>query len=283
MVKGLYTGTSGMIAQQHRLNTVANNLANVDKPGFKRDVTCLKSFPEMRLARTEDDGVMIFPLGSTDSRPYIGRLGTGVEVNEVYTQFEQGSLKETGNAFDFALNGKGFIAVETPNGERYTRNGSFLLDEEGFLTTKDGYKVLGENGPMKLKANNFILRKDGSVFVNSEFEGDDKRLVQMRENDYSASALLDRMKIVRFDNERFIKKEGESLYVDTSVSGDAYIAEGFMRPEIKQGFIETSNVNAVREMVNMIEVQRAYEMNSQVIKTEDTLIGKAVNEVGRYI
>lgn len=282
MVRGLYTAASGMMAQQSRLDVVANNLANVDTAGFKKDTACLKAFPEMRISRTDDDGVVLSPLGSTDQRPYIGRVGTGVETNEVYTEFTEGSMRETENHFDFALEGKGFIAVETPQGERYTRNGSFLIDKEGYLVSKQGYRVLGEDGYIKIKENNFMVDEEGRFYSNRNLEGDDKRLVQMTENDWSGSAFIDRMKIVRFDNERFLKKEGESLWVDTEVSGQARVAErGIDRPKVLQGYLETSNVNAVNEMVAMIEVQRAYEMNSKVIATHDTLIGKAVNEVGR--
>lgn len=284
MVRALFTSASGMTAQQAHMDTISHNLANVDTPGFKHDIAAFKAFPEMMMARKDDDGVVILPIGSYDIKPYIGRLGTGVEVNEVYTEFSQGSLKGTENALDFALEGKGFFAVETPKGERYTRNGSFLIDKESYIVTKDGYRVLGENGPIQLKANNFQVNKQGVIYVNEALQSDPERLVQMRENDWQDGAVLDAFKLVRFEKERFLKKEGESLWADTDVSGPAYIAEiGGDRPETLQGFIETSNVNAVSEMVKMIEVQRSYELNSRSIQTADTLLGKAVNDVGRYV
>lgn len=283
MVKGIFTAASGMKAMQYKINTVSNNLANVDTMGYKKDVSCFKAFPEMRMSRKDDDGVTILPIGSYDIRPIVGRLGTGVEHNEVYTQFEQGSLKETSNPFDLALQGKGFIAVQTPDGERYTRNGSFLLDKEGYLVTKDGYKVLGEDGPIKLKKNNFMVKKDGTVYENKEYADDDKRLVISEENRWQQREEVDRIKLVRFPNERYLKKQGESLWKDNNISGPAHIAQAEERPALHQGFLETSNVNPVYEMVNMIEVQRAYEMNSKVVQTQDRLVGKAVNEVGRTI
>lgn len=281
MVRGVYTGASGMIAQQERLDVVANNLANVDKPGFKRDTATFKAFPEMMAARTEDDGVVIFPLGSTDIRPYVGRMGTGVEVNEVFTEWEQGSLRETGNQLDIALSDKGFLAIETPHGERYTRNGSFLIDKDNYLVTKHGYKVMGENGYIQIKTNNYVIDEEGRVSVNKRYQNNDD-FVQMTQNEWKDEEILDTLKIVRFENERYLKKEGESFWVDTQISGPAYIAQkGIDRPKVLSRFLEMSNVNPINEMVRMIEVQRAYELNSKSIATHDTLIGRVVNEVGR--
>lgn len=281
MVRGVYTGASGMIAEQHRLDVVANNLANVDKPGFKRDTATFKAFPEMMAARTEDDGVVIFPLGSTDIRPYVGRLGTGVEVNEVFTEWEQGSLRETGNQLDIALGDKGFFAVETPHGERYTRNGSFLIDKDNYLVTKHGYKVMGENGYIQIKSNNFNIDEEGRISINRRYQ-DNEDFVQFNDNEWEDEEILDTLKIVRFENERYLKKEGESFWVDTDISGPAYIAQkGVDRPKVLSRFLEMSNVNPINEMVRMIEVQRAYELNSKTISTHDTLIGRVVNEVGR--
>ena len=281
MVRGVYTGASGMIAEQYRLDVVANNLANVDKPGFKRDTATFKSFPEMMAARTEDDGVVIFPLGSTDIRPYVGRLGTGVEVNEVFTEWEQGSLRETGNQLDIALGDKGFFAVETPHGERYTRNGSFLIDKDNYLVTKHGYKVMGENGYIQIKTNNFNIDEEGRISINRRYQ-DNNDFVQFNDNEWEDEEILDTLKIVRFENERYLKKEGDSFWVDTDISGPAYIAQkGVDRPKVLSRFLEMSNVNPINEMVRMIEVQRAYELNSKTISTHDTLIGRVVNEVGR--
>ena len=281
MVRGVHTGASGMMAEQIRLDVVANNLANVDKPGFKRDTTSFKAFPEMLASRTEDDGVVIFPLGSTDIRPYIGRIGTGVEVNEVFTEWEQGSLRETGNQLDIALVDRGFFAIETPFGERYTRNGSFLIDRDYYLVTKEGYKVMGENGYIQIKTNNFNIDEEGRVSINMRYQDNDD-FVQFNDNKWENETILDTLKIVRFENERYLKKEGDSFWVDTEISGPAYISQkGLDRPKVLSRFLEMSNVNPVNEMVRMIEVQRAYELNSKTISTHDTLGGRVINEVGR--
>ncbi|HOV14316.1 MAG TPA: flagellar hook-basal body complex protein, partial [Spirochaetota bacterium] len=111
MLRGIYTSASGMNVMQERLDIISNNLANVDLVGYKKDVTTMKEFPNIQIRRDFDDGLVSFPLGSYDKMPFVGKLGTGVELNESYTIFSQGSLKETSNDFDFAMDGKGFIAV----------------------------------------------------------------------------------------------------------------------------------------------------------------------------
>ncbi|MDA3811218.1 MAG: flagellar hook-basal body protein [Spirochaetaceae bacterium] len=284
MIRGIYTGASGMQAQQHRLDALSNNLANVDVTGYKRDTSIHKAFPEMLMRRFDDDGVHRFPLGSIDVAPIVGKIGTGVEYNESFTIFTQGSLKQTENPFDIALENEGFFSVQTNNGERYTRNGSFILGKEGYLLTKEGYKVLGENGPIQIKANNFTIDVNGNVFHNLEFADDPERLVSMDENTWKRTELVDTLKIVGFagHGDRFIKKQGNSLWTDTVDSGPAEIIRGEKRPTVRQGFLEGSNVNPVTEMVNMIEVNRAYEANQKVITTQDSLLDKLINNAARY-
>jgi len=279
VVRGLYTGASGMTAQMHRLDTIANNLANVDLNGYKRDTTITKAFPELLMRRMNDDGVYVFPFGSVDTTPIVGRLGTGVEVNEVYTIFEQGAMKQTENDFDLALEGRGFLTVLTAQGERLTRNGAFLVDVDGYLVTKDGNYVLGEEGPIKLKKNNFVIDEDGTVWQNAAFAADDRRLVSMQENQWEAMERVDRLKIVDVKRLRYLDKQGTSFWRTTEESGDAVVLDGSDRPKVRQGFLEGSNVNVVTEMVEMIEVNRAYDANQRTIQTEDSLIGKLWNEV----
>jgi len=278
MIRGIYTGASGMLAQMNRLDVISNNLANVDTTGYKKDVTLQKAFPELLLRRMNDNGVKKFPFGSVDLAPVVGKLGTGVETNEVYTQFTQGSLKITENDFDLALEGKGFFAVMTPYGERYTRNGEFTLDPNGILVTSQGYPVLGEKGTIQLKENNFKIDQDGKIFINPLYAEDPARLVSSLENDWEQAELLDRLKLTDFKRTRYLKKQGDSLWRSTEYSGDAFSAEGENRPKIHQGFLEGANVNPVQEMVKMIEVNRTYEANQKVIQTQDSLAGRLINE-----
>ncbi len=281
MIRGLYTGASGMVVQMHRLDTISNNLANVDLNGYKRDTAINKAFPEILLRRMNDDGVYVFPLGSVDSPPIVGRLGTGVELNEVFTVFSQGSLKQTENPFDLALEREGFLSVLIPEGERYTRNGSFLLNDEGYLVTKHGEFVLGENGPIRLKKNNFVIDQDGVIYQNATFAGDPRRLVSLEENEWENLERVDRLKIVDFKRPRYLQKVGNSFWKDTEESGPAEIVFGGERPKVRQGYLESSNVNVVTEMVRMIEVQRTYEANQKIIQTHDSLLGRLINEALR--
>jgi len=281
MIRGWYTGASGMAAQQVRLDAIANNLANIDTDGYKRDVTVSKAFAQLLLRRMDDDGVYLHPMGSGDMAPMIGKLGTGVEANEVFTELEQGSLKGTDSDFDLALDGTGFMCVSTPQGERYTRNGSFILGKEGYLETKEGYPVLGESGPIRVKENNFQIDKAGRVWVNAAYQDDPLDLVGREQNEWQEPVLLDTLKLVDFETVRYIAKQGSSMWKATEESGPAIGLAGQDRPTVIQGFTESSNVNPVTEMVRMIEVNRAYEANQKTIQTEDSTLGKLINEVAK--
>jgi flagellar basal-body rod protein FlgG len=281
VIRGWFTGASGMRAQQWRLDAIANNLANVDTNGYKRDVAAFKAFPELLARRQSDDGVYMHPFGSADVAPIVGKMGTGVELNELFTVFEQGALKETTSDFDLALDGKGFFSVNTPWGERYTRNGSFHLGKEGYLVTKEGYQVMGENGPIRVKENNFQIDKNGGVWINAAIEDDPEVMVSRQNNNWEDTVQHDTLKLVEFDLDRYLEKKGSSLYAESETSGPATIIEEGKRPQVLQGFLETSNVNPVMEMVQMIEVNRAYEANQKVIQVEETALGTLINQVAR--
>ena len=254
MIRGWYIGASGMNAQQNRLDTISNNLANVDTTGYKKDIPVSKEFSELLLRRTQADGVYKVPGGTCDAAPVIGSIGLGVETNEIYTDFQQGSFKNTDTKPDLALSGEGFFAVHTPAGERYTRNGNFHIGKEKILLTKEGYPVLGENGPIHVEDDKFFVNQDGMIYSKDD------------------NALIDRIKVVRFENERYLQKMGASLWNTNDIAGASHIAEGDERPKFLQGYTETSNVNVVNEMVQMIEVNRAYEANQKTIQTHDSML-----------
>ncbi len=272
-----------MRAQQWRLDAIANNLANIDQDSYKRDVASFKAFPELLMRRMNDDGVYKQPFGSGDAAPIIGKIGTGVELNELYTDFQQGGLKQTDSDFDVALDGRGFLVVSTPWGERYTRNGSFQLGKEGYLETKEGYPVLGENGPIRVKANNFQIDKQGQIWINAAVPDDPNVLVSREGNNWEQTEILDTLKIVEFDLDRYLQKQGDSFYKDTDVSGAARIMDVSDRPRVIQGFIEGSNVEPVTEMVQMIEVNRAYEANQKAVMTGDSMLGVLINQVSKMM
>lgn len=278
MLRGIYTGASGMLAQDARMDAIANNLANVDKTAYKKDIAVFKAFPDMVLRRINESGLGVTPKGSYDSMPYIGKVGTGVELNEVYTDFEQGSLQRTENNFDMAFDGRGFFTVMTERGERYTRDGSFTLNQDGVLVTHNGNPVMGENGIIRVQQNNFIVNEQGEVVVNGDLSANPRDVVSNASNNWSNPLVIDKLKIVDFDNIREIKKEGDSMYRETEFSGPPVSPQNY---KVVQGFLEKSNVNIVREMVDMIEVQRSYEANQKTVTTHDQTVGKLINEVAR--
>ncbi len=278
MLRGIYTGASGMLAQDAKMDAIANNLANVDKTAYKKDVAIFKSFPEMLIRRINESGLGTTPAGSYDSAPYVGKLGTGVEVNEVFTDFEQGSLQRTENNFDLALEGKGFFTVMTERGERYSRDGSFTLNQDGILMTHNGNPVMGENGIIRVQQNNFIVNERGEIVVNGDLSANARDVVSMNSNNWSNPVVIDKLKLVDFENIREIKKEGDSMYRETEYSGPP-LPPGELK--VVQGFLEKSNINIVREMVDMIEVQRAYEANQKTVTSHDQALGKLINEVAR--
>ncbi|MDC7226904.1 MAG: flagellar hook-basal body protein [Spirochaetales bacterium] len=280
MLRGLYTGASGMQAQIHKMDALSNNLANVDTTGYKKDTSVQKAFPQMLIRRMNDE-VYKYPFGSVDTTPVVGKLGSGVELNEIYTQFDQGSLKESGNPFDIALDGKGFFTVDTPTGERYTRNGTFMIDNNGLLVTKEGLPVQGENGNIYLKLNNFVLDKQGQIWQNADLADDPERLVSMKENDWENLELVDTLKIVDFTRDRYLKKQGSSMWMETDESGAPKSVALGSNTKTIQGFLEKANVNPVTEMVAMISVNRAYEANQKVITTQDELTDTLINRAVR--
>ena len=271
-----------MRAQQWRMDAVANNLANVNTDGFKREQAAFRASTELLMRRMNDDGLHPHPFGSADAAPIIGRLGTGVELNELYTDFSQGPLMETFSQFDLAMDGHGFFVVETPWGERYTRNGSFILGREGLLLTKEGFPLLGENGHIQVKANNFRVDQEGQVWINAAFDHDDPSiLVSADQNQWEDPVILDTLRIVDFDFSRYLRKIGSSFFTSNEFSGPAMIMEGNDRPVVIQGFVETANVDPVREMVQMIEINRAYEANQRIIQAHDSMLGVLINQTAR--
>lgn len=244
MLRGIYSAASGMLVESMRTDVMSNNLANVDTAGFKRQAAHVRSFPETLISRMH-----------SGERTPIGTLGTGAVVDGSHSSFSAGRLHPTGNSLDAALFGHGFFVIETPEGTRYTRDGRFILNETGFLSTLDGHRVLGENGP--------ILIGDGDVQIDSRgvLTTDDQ--------------VVNRFLIVEFPDREGLVRQGANLFEATEEAGDPFR----FNTTVLQGTLEESNVNVIREMVGMITLQRAYEANQKVIQAFDETLGKAVNEI----
>lgn len=265
MVKGLYTAYTGMVNEMKRMDVLANNLANADTYGFKKEGTTSHSFKEEMAIRIKDTSNYGLPRR-------LGGITYGVKLGETYTNWDSGSLKVTDNPSDLAVAGKGFFAVAFMDKRgntsiKYTRDGAFTVDVNGYLVTKDGDHVLNATGALNSDAgeNNWVR-----IDPNATFQVD--KLGSITQN----NAIVGTVGLVDIDNYDYIEKYGENLY--NLVNGGNVIATD---GEIEQGVIETSNVNVVDEMVNMITIQRAYEAGQKVITSIDATLDKAVNEVGR--
>ena len=236
-----------MLAESLRTDVISNNLANVGTAGFKKDFAVLKDYASRDIRRINDG----------QSEPEIGSMGAGVWLDTIATLHTAGIMKLTGNQLDVAINGKGYFAVDTPAGIRYTRNGGFMKNAEGELVTADGYRVQGQNGPIVLnEVGPVSISEDGRIFVNN-----------VESNQFQ---------IFSFDEETRLRKQGATYFSPP----DGVVAQP-ATPMLQQGYLELSNVNVVAEMVNLIAGYRAYETNSKAIQTHDAMLDKAVNEVAR--
>ncbi|WP_338453396.1 flagellar hook-basal body protein [Niallia oryzisoli] len=275
MLRGFYTAASGMLAQQRKTETLANNLANVNTPGFKTDQTSLRAFPEMLLQQMEERPFPSQNGKAAASYTSIGALNTGVYLQETMPLFRQGDLKETTLNTDVALldinlpinpdtgqAGSVFFTVMNANGEtRYTRNGNFTLDSEGYLTTGSGLYVLDQQGNrVQLSSDEFTISEDGYITGKN---GETARLGVGYSDDPMAMV-----------------KEGDGLFRADGELADAYTAAN-VSFKMQQGFLEQSNVDSAQTMTEMMTAYRAFEANQKVLQAYDTSLQKTVNEVGR--
>lgn len=265
MVKGLYTAHMGMVNEMRRLDILANNLANADTYAYKKEGTTSRTFADEMAIKIRDTSDANLPLR-------IGEITFGVHLGQVYTDYSPGSYEVTDNETDLALDGNGFFAISFTDKQgntsvKYTRDGAFVVNTEGYLVTKDGDFVLNATGALNGDANqNNYVRVDPTQDV----------VINELGYIYQNGQLVGTVGVVDFDNYDYIEKYGENLY--NLLDGGNRIATD---AQIKQGVLETSNVNVVNEMVNMITIQRAYEAGQKVITSIDSTLDKAANQVGR--
>lgn len=259
MIRGLYISASSAVSEGKRIDTISNNIANVNTTGFKKDIYVTQSFPEILTMKMGGEAPNISGVKLPAPFNYIGTMNAGVHTSVVVTDYAQGNHIPTNNPLDMAIAGNGFFTVETEAGERYTRDGSFSLDSQGYLVTKDGYKVLGEKGYILINGKDIKINEKGEISSDGEF--------------------VDRLRLVDFQNYSALMKEGNNLY--NIISEEWTDNDKAFAGSVKQGYLEDSNVNAVTEMTDMITMLRTYEANQKLIKAHDELLDKAVNEVGR--
>ena len=264
--KGIYSALSGAMAQGTQLDTIANNIANANTPGFKGDkqafkeyLTVLEKAPQVNTVPTIPASIeSFFDMQGTD-KSYVVADGT-------YTDHSQGGMRATGNSLDIGLEGKGFLEVLTPQGPRLTRKGTLSLSADGTLVTSDGLPVLKKDTSGGQATPQSRIIRLGQTAVTFTQQGDV----------YQDGNNVARLSIREFADNEHLKKIGNSLYDVT----DATVGEvANPSTQVHQGFIETSNVNIVKEMTDMIQATRNFESSQRVIKAYDEMDGKLVNEV----
>ncbi len=267
--KGVFTALSGAMAQSTKLETIANNIANVNTPSFKRDQ---QLFKEYLTANEKPPSVIQVPKipGSIESfYDMQGGDKSFVDTNGTYTDFSQGGLKSSGNPLDVAIDGKGFFEVATPQGVRLTRHGSFTLDGNGQMVTHEGLPVLlqGTGAGDESEVSSRVIRTQSLNGISIAENGD------VRDGD----ALLGRLSVVDVDQLDGLQKVGNSLYQKKPnfVINQSQVTT----PNLKQGFLETSNVNIVQEMTDMITTSRNFETAQKAIQAYDSMTERLVNQV----
>ena len=253
----LYSAATGMEAQQLNLNTIANNLANVNTPGFKRSKIEFQDllYQKPRASGTDSGGGNLVPTGV--------EVGNGSRVAATSKVFTQGQLTNTGEKLDVAVQGDGFFEVQRPDGTTgYTRDGSFKLNAQGQVVNVDGLPILSGFQPIPPGANSISISEDGQVTVQT-----------------STGSQSFAITLTRFANPAGLRSLGGNLYEETPASGTPEAGkpgeQGYGR--VIQGYVEASNVNIVEEMVNLIVAQRAYEINSKSIQTSDEMLQNVAN------
>ncbi|WP_400162281.1 flagellar hook-basal body protein [Brevibacillus sp. TJ4] len=318
MIRGLYTSASGMFALQQRQEALANNLANINTPGFKQDVGVMRAFPEQLISRIRDQegpSVQGMPMMGGQAA-MIGRLNTGVYMSEAITMFQQGDIAETRNPYDVALmdnlqpDDEGnerrlfFSVARIPEDQldepapedqiRYTRNGNWNVDADGYLVTADGYYVL-DNENQAIRVNNPDTVNVGERMQINElgelvYENEDGDLVAMDNQRLGLAVITNPSQLVREGLGIYRwEGEGEPVPIDVAEAEDlaAWGAGEYDDPRIsgrygtKQGWIERANVDSAQTMTDMMSVLRAYEANQRVLTTIDGTLEKAANEIGR--
>jgi flagellar basal-body rod protein FlgG len=271
MTRGLYISGTGMMLQRRLMENITNNIANADTTGYKKEHLVSHTFDEVLINRMGDPRVVgqtVVPIhwhitqfphttsarddeGGKTFNP-VGPLALGTQIDQLYINFDTGILEGTERTTDMALIGDVFFVMQTPDGERYTRSGAFYIDELGYLTDGEGNYLLGENGPIYVGGLDFTIDDTGGVWLDGEY--------------------ADRIRVASFEDNDVLRKQGSNLFYALEDPLDA------PNPyRIRQGFLEGSNVDIGREMVDMLTVFRTYETNQRMLTMIDETIGKAVN------
>ncbi|HEV8502804.1 MAG TPA: flagellar basal-body rod protein FlgG [Casimicrobiaceae bacterium] len=254
MIRSLWIAKTGLDAQQTQLDVISNNLANVSTSGFKRSRAVFEDllYQTMRQPGANSSQQTNLPTGL--------QIGTGVRPVATERIFSQGNLQQTSNSLDVAINGQGFLQVQMPDGSTsYTRDGTLHLDSQGQMVTSSGYPILPAI-TVPSNAQTITIGNDGTVSVTQAGQ--------------AAPTQIGALQLANFINPAGLESRGENLYTETQSSGNPTTSTPGSNGmgTLSQGYVETSNVNVVEELVNMIQTQRAYEINSKAVETSDQML-----------
>lgn len=250
-MKALYVAASGMAAQQTRIDNVANNIANVGTTGFKKSREAFSDLLYEELTQG----------GKSTSQARL-EVGGGVQLAGIEKDHRQGSLTQTGQPLHVAISGDAFFALQTPEGEPvYTRDGTFRLDADGVLVSQSGL-VVGGDITVPEDAEQVVITPDGTV--HAVLQGSTQYTV------------LGQLELAAFTNPAGLRALGGNTFEQTPESGEVFVPRAD-QVEVKQGYLESSNVDVAEELIQMIMAQRAYELNSKVVQTADEAMSVAVN------
>ncbi len=258
MIKALSTAATGLEAQSANIERISNDLANVNTDGYKRS---RNEFQDLMYETLKEPGAA---LGATSQSPVGVQTGLGVKVGAAHKIFEQGPARMTYHPYDLMIEGEGFLPIQMPNGQvAYTRNGAFHLDAQGRVQLANGGRLLPEL-TIPPNATGVTVSAGGEVKVQIPNEGE---------------VVIGQIQLITFQNQQGLSAEGEGMYKPTAASGPPL--QGVPGENglgiIQQGALEGSNVNVANSMVEMIQTQRAYEMNTKVMGVADQMLGATVN------
>lgn len=251
-MRGLYNASSSMLVNQSRLESVSNNLSNVNTTGYKRSEVSQLTFPQTLIHRMDQS-----PVGGGALSTPVGVTADNVAVEETHTFQEPGSLRSTERNLDMAVQEpSGFFALDTPEGVRYTRDGSFFLSEDGTLVNAQGFTVMGEEGEITLDTHSPEVDGEGGI--------------------YQEGGHVDTLQVFSFEEEELLWKEGYNLFE----AEEGAAPELLENPQINQGHLEESNADLSRQMSDLIKVSRSYESAQKVSQIYDRMLSQAANELG---
>lgn len=268
-LKDIWVSLSGALAQQQNVDTIANNVANANTPGFKKDQLVFKEH-----LTALDSGVEGTDMSGKEWKPSDFYHSHGAEkgfvkVDGSYTDFTQGQLRPTQNPLDLALSGKGFFEVLTPNGVRYTRRGTFTIAKDGSLVTNTGFPVLAKSQNENVPPTTRKINIGSSGQVSVTFNGDI----------YQKGEKIGELSVVEFNDPNALRKEGTSLFINQNEENQMQLAD---QTAVRQGFVEESNVNALSEMSSLIKATRNFESIQRAMKAYDSIAQKGVNEIAKF-